>query len=74
MVFPAYQEFALSFEVRVGKRDGAGDCSWSGLVWSFFPGILFRVLGNGLQRRLALSRRYSMVVEICFMGSVALGK
>lgn len=48
MAFPANQEFALSFEVRVGKRDGAGVCS--GLVWSFFPGILFRVLGNGVQR------------------------
>ena len=24
MAFPANQEFALSFEVRVGKRDGAG--------------------------------------------------
>ncbi|STS99245.1 Uncharacterised protein [Klebsiella michiganensis] len=73
MAFPAYQEFALSFEVRVGKRDGAGDCSGLVLVWSFFPGILFRVLGNGLQEKLAFSRRYSMVVEICFMGSVAWG-
>ncbi|HDO6725585.1 hypothetical protein [Klebsiella pneumoniae] len=33
MAFSANQEFALSFGVRVGKRDGAGVCS--GLVWSF---------------------------------------
>ncbi|HHD7804289.1 TPA: hypothetical protein ACOWTY_005771, partial [Klebsiella pneumoniae] len=41
MAFPAYQEFALSFEVRVGKRDGAGDCS--GLVLS---GVSSRVFSS----------------------------
>lgn len=41
MVFPAYQEFALSFEVRVGKRYGAGDCS--GLVLS---GVSSRVFSS----------------------------
>ncbi|HBY0992073.1 TPA: hypothetical protein MIP47_25695 [Klebsiella pneumoniae] len=41
MAFPAYQEFALSFEVRVGKRDGAGYCS--GLVLS---GVSSRVLSS----------------------------
>ena len=41
MAFPAYQEFALSFGVRVGKRDGAGDCS--GLVLS---GVSSRVLSS----------------------------
>ncbi|MBX4720413.1 hypothetical protein C0Q71_20700 [Klebsiella pneumoniae] len=41
MAFPANQEFALSFEVRVGKRDGAGDCS--GLVLS---GVSSRVFSS----------------------------
>lgn len=41
MAFPAYQEFALSFEVRVGKRYGAGDCS--GLVLS---GVSSRVFSS----------------------------
>lgn len=41
MAFPAYQEFALSFEVRVGKRDGAGYCS--GLVLS---GVSSRVFSS----------------------------
>lgn len=41
MAFPAYQEFALSFGVRVGKRDGAGDCS--GLVLS---GVSSRVFSS----------------------------
>ena len=41
MAFPAYQEFALSFEVRVGKRDGAGYCS--GLV---LFGVSSRVLSS----------------------------
>lgn len=59
MAFPAYQEFALSFEVRVGKRDGAGDCS--GLVLS------------GVSSRVFSSVYWGMVVEICFMGSVAWG-
>lgn len=50
MAFPAYQEFALSFEVRVGKRDGAGDCS--GLVLSGVSSRVFSSVywGNGLQR------------------------
>lgn len=41
MAFPANQEFALSFGVRVGKRDGTGDwpgLAWPGLVW---PGLEF---------------------------------
>ena len=41
MAFPAYQEFAFSFGVRVGKRDGAGDCS--GLVLS---GVSSRVFSS----------------------------
>ncbi|HBY0413824.1 hypothetical protein DMR24_22850 [Klebsiella variicola] len=41
MAFPAYQEFALFFGVRVGKRDGAGDCS--GLVLS---GVSSRVFSS----------------------------
>lgn len=41
MAFPANQEFALSFEVRVGKRDGAGYCS--GLVLS---GVSSRVFSS----------------------------
>ncbi|AXO74210.1 hypothetical protein BC497_30340 (plasmid) [Klebsiella variicola] len=41
MAFPACQEFALSFEVRVGKRDGTGDCS--GLVLS---GVSSRVFSS----------------------------
>ncbi|HBY6538894.1 TPA: hypothetical protein MI447_20500 [Klebsiella pneumoniae] len=50
MAFPAYQEFALSFEVRVGKRDGAGDCS--GLVLSGVSSRVFSSVywGNGVQR------------------------
>ncbi len=55
MAFPAYQEFAFSFGVRVGKRDGAGGLFWPGLVWSFFPGILFRVLGNAFREIAFLS-------------------
>ena len=31
MAFPAIQEFALSFGVMVGKRDGDGSCSGLGL-------------------------------------------
>ncbi len=73
MAFPAYQEFALSFEVRVGKRDGAGDCS--GLVLSgVSSGYSLPCIGEWPSEKLAFSRRYSMVVEICFMGSVALGQ
>ncbi|EDZ1273684.1 hypothetical protein GO044_004190 [Salmonella enterica] len=49
MAFPANQEFALSFGVRVGKRYGAGDCS--GL--EFLPGYLFRVLGGMAFREIA---------------------
>ncbi|PXH24524.1 hypothetical protein DMR13_26300 [Klebsiella variicola] len=41
LAFSAYQEFALSFGVRVGKRDGAGDCS--GLVLS---GVSSRVFSS----------------------------
>ena len=41
MAFPANQEFALSFGVRVGKRDGAGYCS--GLVLS---GVSSRVFSS----------------------------
>lgn len=41
MAFPANQEFALSFEVRVSKRAGAGDCS--GLVLS---GVSSRVFSS----------------------------
>ncbi|RTA73339.1 hypothetical protein EJ501_10090 [Klebsiella pneumoniae subsp. pneumoniae] len=45
MAFPANQEFALSFEVRVGKRDGAGYCSGlvlSGVSSRVFWGMAFR--------------------------------
>ncbi|HBZ7265972.1 hypothetical protein FML39_25915 [Klebsiella variicola] len=73
MAFSANQEFALSFGVRVGKRDGAVGLFWPGLVWSFFPGILFRVLEEWRSEKLAFSRRFLVVVEICFMGSVAWG-
>ncbi|ELY2473618.1 hypothetical protein SMB93_004033 [Cronobacter sakazakii] len=69
MAFPANQEFALSFGVRVGKRYGAGDCS--GL--EFLPGYLFRVLGEWRSEKLPFSRRFLVVIEICFMGSVAWG-
>ena len=50
MAFPAYQEFALSFEVRVGKRDGAGYCS--GLVLSGVSSRVFSSVsgGNGVPR------------------------
>ena len=50
MAFPACQEFALSFGVRVGKRDGAGDCS--GLVLSGDSSRVFSSVywGNGVQR------------------------
>ncbi len=48
MVFPAYQEFALSFEVE-WVNDMRRDLFWSGRL-EFLPGILFRVLGNGIQR------------------------
>ncbi|HBZ0088379.1 TPA: hypothetical protein MJA69_13215 [Klebsiella pneumoniae] len=50
MAFPAYQEFALSFGVRVGKRDGAGDCS--GLALSGVSSRVFSSVywGNGVQR------------------------
>ncbi len=50
MAFPAYQEFALSFGVRVGKRDGAGYCS--GLVLSGVSSRVFSSVywGNGVQR------------------------
>ncbi|PUX68862.1 hypothetical protein BS420_05480 [Cronobacter sakazakii] len=43
-------EFALSFEVRVGKRDGTGDCS--GLVLSGVSSQVFSSAywGNGVQR------------------------
>lgn len=72
MAFPAYQEFALSFGVRVGKRDGAGDCS--GLVLSgFLPGYSLPCIGEWRSEKLPLSRRFLVVVEVCFMGSVAWG-
>ena len=50
MAFPANQEFALFFGVRVGKRDGAGDCS--GLVLSGVSSRVFSSVywGNGVQR------------------------
>ncbi|HBY4307306.1 TPA: hypothetical protein MIX73_21795 [Klebsiella pneumoniae] len=50
MAFPANQEFALSFGVRVGKRDGAGYCS--GLVLSGVSSRVFSSVywGNGVQR------------------------
>lgn len=50
MAFPANQEFALSFGVRVGKRDGTGDCS--GLVLSGVSSRVFSSVywGNGVQR------------------------
>ncbi|RTD70891.1 MULTISPECIES: hypothetical protein [Klebsiella pneumoniae complex] len=69
MAFPAYQEFALSFEVRVGKRYGAGD--YSGL--EFLPGYSLPCIGEWHSEKLPLSRRFLVVVEICFMGSVAWG-
>ncbi|ROD39751.1 hypothetical protein C4Z12_025795 [Klebsiella pneumoniae subsp. pneumoniae] len=49
MAFPAYQEFALSFEVRVGKRDGAGDCS--GLVLSGVSSRIFSSVYWGMAFR-----------------------
>ena len=69
MAFPAYQEFALSFEVRVGKRYGAGGCS--GL--EFLPGYSLPCIGEWRSEKLAFSRRFLVVVEICFMWSVAWG-
>lgn len=72
MAFPAYQEFALSFGVRVGKRDGAGDCS--GLVClEFLPGYSLPCIGEWRSEKLLFSRRFLVVLEVCFMGSVAWG-
>ncbi|EOE0700121.1 hypothetical protein ACJ8WG_005525, partial [Klebsiella pneumoniae] len=73
MAFPANQEFALSFGVRVGKRDGAGYCS--GLVLSGVSSRVFSSVywGEWRSEKLAFSRRFLVVVEICFMGSVAWG-
>ncbi|HDE1217644.1 TPA: hypothetical protein PCB87_004246 [Klebsiella quasipneumoniae] len=54
MAFPAYQEFALSFGVRVGKRDGAWDCSV--LAWScleILPGYSLRCIGGMAFREIA---------------------
>ncbi len=70
MAFPAYQEFALSFEVRVGKRDGAGYCSGRSCL-EFLPGYSLPCIGEWRSEKLPFSRRYSVVVEVCFMGSVA---
>lgn len=57
MAFPAYQEFALSFEVRVGKRYGAGDCS--GLVLSgVSSGYSLPCIGEWHSEKLPLSRRF----------------
>ncbi len=72
MAFPAYQEFALSFGVRVGKRDGARTV----LTWScleFLPGYSLPCIGEWRSEKLPFSRRFLVVVEICFMGSVAWG-
>lgn len=72
MAFPACQEFALSFGVRVGKRDGAGDCS--GLVLSgVSSGYSLPCIGEWRSEKLPFSRRFLVVVEVCFMGSVAWG-
>lgn len=49
MAFPAIQEFALSFEVRVGKRDGTGDCS--GLVLSGVSSQVFSSVYWGMAFR-----------------------
>ncbi|HFT3659145.1 TPA: hypothetical protein ACHT12_004653 [Klebsiella variicola] len=72
MAFPANQEFALFFGVRVGKRDGAGYCS--GLVLSGVSSRVFSSVYWGMAfREIALSRRFLVVVEVCFMGSEAWG-
>ncbi len=72
MAFPAYQEFAFSFGVRVGKRDGAGYCS--GLVLSGVSSREFSsVYWEWRSEKLPFSRRFLVVVEVCFMGSVAWG-
>ncbi|MBZ7089807.1 hypothetical protein FMK39_20905 [Klebsiella pneumoniae] len=50
MAFPTYQEFAFSFGVRVGKRDGAGYCSGqvlSGVSSRVFSSVYW---GSGVQR------------------------
>ncbi len=52
MAFPAYQEFALSFEVRVGKRDGAGDCSGLSCL-EFLPGYSLPCIGGMAFREIA---------------------
>ncbi|HBY9297148.1 TPA: hypothetical protein MJA02_18355 [Klebsiella pneumoniae] len=60
MAFPAYQEVALSFGVRVGKRDGAGDCS--GLVLSGVSSRVFSSVYWGMAFR-----------EIAFLSSLFSG-
>lgn len=60
MAFPANQEFALSFEVRVGKRDVAGDCS--GLVLSGVSSRVFSSVYWGMALR-----------EIAFLSSLFSG-
>ncbi|MFI3425444.1 hypothetical protein U2420_14670 [Klebsiella pneumoniae] len=73
MAFPANQEFALFFGVRVGKRDGAGDCS--GLALSGVSSRVFSSVywGEWRSEKLPFSRRFLVVLEVCFMGSVAWG-
>ncbi|WP_434349505.1 hypothetical protein [Raoultella ornithinolytica] len=70
MAFPAYQEFAFSFGVRVGKRDGAGDCS--GLVLSGVSSRVFSSVYWGMAFR-EIAFVSSLFGEVCFMGSVAWG-
>lgn len=43
------------------------------LVWSFFPGISSVYWGEWRSEKLPFSCRFLVVIEICFMGSVAWG-